>query len=472
MRPLPILISALLWAGCSTDSDPRPPPTNRFVFPSGIAYLPPAPGNEASKGSLYVASSNFDKCFDTGAVFALDLDALGLPEVGAPVSPDGPLRVEDLKTSSQSTVQISSFAGEMGVWRGEQPRLFVVARSETNSLHAIDIQGNGHALSCAQPGGGSYCLPGISLTGLIPGGKDDLPRAPAPIGVSVAPSVEGNRPEVWVTHAEAADSPARSSTAFQTYVVRVPGDELSLTAESFFPLGTNGLSIGGAHATAIGKRYVFISGRSYAAGLAGTLSASFLLRLLDRNNPTRIIETGLRDVYQSLEARGLALNATGTRLYLVTRFPDSLLVVDIANAEGDVPKLSVVDSVPLPDAASQVQVLSRTDANGQPLGDLVAVTCSASSLTSGVVAFYDANLGQLVAQVDGIGLQPYGLAVDQRRRGQTDSARLYVTTFGDGRVAVLDIPDLANPQGARLVAHIGRAQGRDTKQGTSTCEQQ
>ncbi|SEN08909.1 hypothetical protein SAMN05444354_13059 [Stigmatella aurantiaca] len=469
MRPL-ILISALLWAGCSASSDPRPPPTDRFVFPSGIAYLPPAPGNEASKGSLYVASSNFDKCFDTGAVFALDLDALGLPEVGAPASPDGPLLVEDLKTSSQSVVQISSFAGEMDVWRGEQPRLFVVARSETNALHAIDIQGN--ALSCAQPGGGNYCLPGISLTGLIPGGKADLPRAPAPIGVSVAASLAGNKPEVWVTHAEAADSPARSSTNFQTYVVRVPGDELSLTAESFFPLGANGLSIGGAHATAIGKRYVFISGRSYAAGLAGTVSASFLLRLLDRNNPTRILETGLRDIYQSLEARDLALNAAGTRLYLVTRFPDSLLVVDIANGEGDVPRLSVVDSVPLPDSASQVQVLSRTDANGQPLGDLVVVTCSASSNTSGVVAFYDADLGQLVAQVGGIGLQPYGLAVDQRRQGQTDSARLYVTTFGDGRVAVLDVPDLVNPQGARLVAYLGRPQGRDTKQGTSTCQQQ
>jgi hypothetical protein len=469
MRPL-FLISALLWAGCSANSDPRPPPIDRFVFPSGIAYLPPATGNEASKGSLYVASSNFDKCFDTGAVFALDLDALGLPEVGAPVSPDGPLRVDDLKTSESSVVQISSFAGEMDVWRGEQPRLFVVARSETNALHAIDVQGS--ALSCAQPGGGRYCLPGISLTGLIPGGKDDLPRAPAPIGVSVAPSLTGNRPEVWVTHAEAADSPARSSTNFQTYVVRVPGDELSLTAESFFPLGANGLSIGGAHATAVGKRYVFISGRSYAVGLSGTVSASFLLRLLDRNNPTRILETGLRDIYQSLEARDLALNAAGTRLYLVTRFPDSLLVVDVANAEGDVPRLSVVDSVPLPDAASQVQVLTRTDANGQALGDLVVVTCSASSTTSGVVAFYDADLGQLVAQVDGIGLQPYGLAVDQRRQGQTDSARLYVTTFGDGRVAVLDVPDLANPQGARLVAHLGRPQGRDTKQGTSTCQQQ
>ncbi|ADO72762.1 YncE family protein [Stigmatella aurantiaca] len=469
MRPL-ILISALLWAGCSASSDPRPPPTDRFVFPSGIAYLPPAPGNEASKGSLYVASSNFDKCFDTGVVFALDLDALGLPEVGAPVGENGVLHLEDLKTTPQSVAQISSFAGQMDVWGGEQPRLFVVTRSESNSLHAIDIQGK--TLSCAQPGGGNYCLPGISLTGPIAGGKDDLPRAPAPIGVSVAASQEGNKPEVWVTHAEAADSPARSSTAFQTYVVRVPGDELSLTSESFFPLGSNGLSVGGAHATAVGKRYVFISGRSYAAGLAGTVSASFLLRLLDRNNPTRILETGLRDVYQSLEARDLALNAAGTRLYLVTRFPDSLLVVDVADAEGDVPRLKVVDSVPLPDSASQVKVLSRKDVNGQPLGDLVVVTCSASSITSGVVAFYDADLGQLAAQVDGIGLQPYGLAVDQRRQGQKDSARLYVTTFGDGRVAVLDIPDLVNPQGARLVAHLGRPQGRDAKQGTSTCQQQ
>ena len=41
----------------------------------------------------------------------------------------------------------------------------------------------------------------------IPGSVDDEPRAPSPIGVTVDDS--GDKPELWVTHIEAADSPAR-----------------------------------------------------------------------------------------------------------------------------------------------------------------------------------------------------------------------------------------------------------------------
>src|SRR6185503_15240116 len=90
-------------------------------------------------GALYVASSNFDKCFDTGAVVALDLDALGLPPIGGNASGER-AHITDLKVGADASVQIESFAGQMAVWNptgGGSSRLFVPTRSENNYLHAI-----------------------------------------------------------------------------------------------------------------------------------------------------------------------------------------------------------------------------------------------------------------------------------------------------------------------------------------------
>jgi hypothetical protein len=469
MRPL-ILISALVWAGCAAQTEPRPPPDDRFSFPTGIAHRKVA---EPSKphGALYVATSNFDKCFDTGSVLALDLDNLGLPDIGE-VPAGERLEITDLKVAEDAYVYIDSFAGEMDIWAppgSDTARLYVPTRSDNNYLHAIEVTGK-TSLRCVPNQDARDCNAGaLSLTRGVTGTVDDVPRAPSPLGVSVAASTElddqGNpRPEVWVTHIEAADSPEGSAASFRSYVVRVPGDgaDLSLSANNFYSLSGAGLTLGAGHATAIGARYAYVTGRSFVANET-TQSAAFLLRLMDRDDPTRVLETDLRSIYFTLEARDVALSdlrvGNTERLYIVARFPDTLLVVDVVDAQSLRPRVSVVDSVPLPDGANQLAVINRG-----ARGDLVAVT----STSTGVVAFYDTALGQIVSQVDNLGLQPYGITVDNRG----DKARLYVTTFGDGRVAVIDINDLAVAQNARLVAHLGAQQGRDEEQGTSTCERQ
>jgi len=476
MRPL-ILISALVWAGCAAETEPQPPPTDRFVYPSGIVHLPVS-SDPSKQGALYVASANFDKCFDTGAVVALDLDNLGLPAIGAPVG-DTPAEITDLKVGPESTVQIESFAGQMAVWKNEaggKPRLFVPTRAEENFLHAIDIQDK-TKLSCVD-GQGSNCIVGaLSLTRNIEGSQDDLPRAPAPLGVTVGQ--DGDQPDVWVTHVEAADSPARTSKNFQTYVVHLPdaGGGLSISKDNFIPLSSGGLSIGGAHATALGQKYVYVSGRAYVAGQASQF-AGFLLRLIDRGNPSRILETNLGSIYTTLEARDVLVGGYDPvqdkeRLYIVARGPDVLLVVDVLGAKSAQPRISVVNAVLLPGGASYATLIRRgaPEAND----DIVAVTCTATTRIQGAVVLFDTRLGQIVAQVEDVGRQPYGIAVHHPSRtssAETDKARLFVTNFGDGRVAVIDIPNLADPQGAELVAYLGKRQGRDEKQGTSTCEQQ
>jgi hypothetical protein len=464
MRPL-ILISALVWAGCAAESAPQPPPIDRFVFPSGIVHRQV---DGSPNGALYVASANFDKCFDTGAVIALDLDSLALPELGASAADSPPVDVTDLKVTAEATVQIESFAGQMALWNPAQgtPRLFVPTRAEANYLHAIDIQGK-TGLSCVN-GEGHNCLTGaLSLTTNIEGSKDDVPRAPAPFGVRVD-EVAG-KPELWVTHIQAADSPARTSKNFETYLVHIPdagASQLSLNTDNFIPLNSGGLAVGGAHSTAIGDRYVYATGRNFVAGQT-TVPATFLLRLIDRTDPARILETSLASVYQTLEARDIErvpLGGDKDRLYILERAPDTLLIVDVEHASSARPTFLVVNAVPLPDGASALQVLRRD----QPGDELVAVTCTANTRTEGVLVIYDSKLGQVVRQVGSVGTQPFGLAVDRRASG---AARLFVTNFGDGRIAVVDIPSIYRPQEARLVAYLGKRQGRDLKQGTSTCQE-
>jgi hypothetical protein len=85
----------------------------------------------------------------------------------------------------------------------------------------------------------------------------------------------------------------------------------------------------------------------------------------------------------------------------------------------------------------------------------VVVSCS----VDGSLAFYDDDLGQIAALVPGVGAVPFAIAVD--RRGD-DFARLYVSNFGDGRIAVVDVPlsiDAASGRlSPRIVAHVGMKQ--------------
>jgi hypothetical protein len=479
-----LLTAALLLVSCDTTPEPRPPPSTRLVYPSGLAFWRPE-GGPSTNGYLYVASANFDKCYDSGAVAALDLDALGVRPFGAPftrtVEEDRGTLLLELGVGTQSYVQIQSFAGEMALWAppGRPPRLFVPSRAEGSLLHAIDVGADGLSLTCVQ-GLGRDCRPGALSLLDVPGATEDgLPSAPGPVGVTVERTNPDSR--VWVTHSELV-GPAESirEAEFQSYLVSLPAADPSrdaLGVGSFAPLGTNGRLAGAAHAAALGGRYVYVSGRNSSSTQLGALPARFILRLVDRNTPDRVLESDVELVYSVREARGVAvvqrpsaadptvLDPNRERIYLLARGPDTLLVMDVENALQDLPTIRVVTALPLPEGSSEVEVIPRTLGRG----NIVAVTGSGDE----AVALFDEEVGQLVAQVlvgeqdPSQPAQPFGLAADVRG----NSARLFASTFGDGRVAVIDIPDLDRPQDARLVARLGPRQLRDPRQGTSVCQE-
>jgi hypothetical protein len=459
MRLFAVLASLSLVACNGTYVNP--PPAGRFYFPTGLLHFA-APGSDA--GVLVVASSNFDKRFGRGALTAVSLDGVGLPPFGA--MPDGgAVGLTDL--GQPATVLIHSFAGELAaldLGDGRQ-RLYTPSRSEGMNLQAVDLTVDGGvSFTCfpaAPDGAPQDCAtnaPSLSPQALE-STTDGVPRASQPFGVSVRPrscSVDADcgtadrrrcqagtcltgseiLGDVFVTHLNQVDSPLGSQTNYRGYLVHLESDSMSIDATNFLNMGT-----GGSNSAAAGARWTYVTGRYYNP-------RSNLLRLVDRQG--NVITTAFESLYAVSEGHGVALSTGEDRLYLVGRGPDVLLVVNLANASTLWPTMSLARAVALPAAPEEVVVIPRPGR-----GDLVALSCAGSSTgqVQGLVALYDEDVGDLVAQVP-VGIQPFGLAIARVGAG----ARIFASNFGDGRVSVIDVPDLIRPQDARLVAYLGASQ--------------
>src|SRR5690606_26000079 len=289
-------------------------------------------------------------------------------------------------------------------------------------------------------------------TALEEPGVTDYPRAVGPYGVGIA-----NDGDMFVTHTGFAGLSAY-------YVVRMNAAEPSVTEDNFLRIPP-----GGTQSVAIGSRYAFITSRWSGDG------ALLPLILAVPRDPadTRIRSFSIQAELRVQSARGIALSADQTRMYVVTRSsnelfggnPDQLLVLAVEGADTNAPNVSLIRQVPLPALPSAVRLVERTGRT--PL--LLMAMQGTDSL-----AIYDDAVGQLVNEVIGVGLQPNQLAVDRRETtdgsgGAVEQARIYISNFGDGRVAVLDLPDLSRPEDARLVAHIGQRQDVVESQQSKTC---
>lgn len=449
--------AAMLLVACPQGASPVGPPLNQLYFPVGMAHVE-APGSDA--GILLVATANFDKRYSSGSIVALALDELELPPMGAP----GVTTLENLKLSAEQSVQIASFAGQLAVHRlaSNSARVYVPTRSEGMAVFQaqVSVDSSGHpTLSCNDSGERDCTSLGVSLSPKEFELSDaGVPRAPSPYGVAVGeractvqadccPDAEPScarscvsgvcqgadgQPfaDVWVSHMTAADSPLLSGLNYRSYLVRIDSDHFSVGAENFFPIGQ-----GPADSLAVRGPWVFGTGR--------ILSPSpNLIRAFNRQGV--VVESSLESSYRASDSRGLAFSSDGSRLYVAGRIPDTLLVLSVTESQG-FPFVQLLRAISLPDAPNAVTVIPRP---GQR--DLVAVTCS----IAGSVALYDDDVGDLVSLIPGVGVQPFALAAV--RRGP--SARMFVSNFGDGRIAVIDVPRLDVPQSARVVAYLGAQQ--------------
>jgi DNA-binding beta-propeller fold protein YncE len=445
-----LLVGCLLALGCAQQATPRPSPDSRFYFPSSLSFFLP---QGATSGILYVASANYDRRFDQGNLLAVNLDRVQAPSLDGgttliglppPATPTGDLtsavQFTDLATQTGDVVQIQSFAAEMlrdATGYGGRPRLWVATRAEGDLLEGISTDPDGEGLLCI-PGGNNCVFTGLSLgVEQIPATGLGRPAAPEPYGLGM--SRDGG--QLWVTHIRPADAPPNSGLNLQNYVVyldaRVARPEV-VVPDSFVPIG-----LGAGNSLVVGGTNVFVSGRTRLS----STSPDILIRLVERSTLiTRFPQIGQQ--YLSIAARGMAMRADESRIYLATLQPDTLLVVDVKYPLSDQPILTVVRAIPLPAGPNAVRLLER-----QGSGDVVAITCQ----DDGSVAVYADEIGQLGAIIGGVGLAPFDIAVDQRG----DVARLFVSDFADGRVAVIDVAlgGGGRPVGARLVATLGLQQG-------------
>jgi hypothetical protein len=454
-----LFAAALVLSACADPGADSAPPLTQLYFPTGIAHVD-APGK--TEGVLFVTNANFDKRYSTGSLNAIALDELGLPPLGASTD-GGVLTIKDLKLTETQSVQVATFAGELSVQPigADKYRIYVPTRSEGMRVFKVDatLDANGVSLACAGGGEGQNCMSaGTSLTPReFEQSTTGVPRAPSPyasawnprtctvaadccpdgsdcgrscnagqcIGTDGAPLAD-----VWFTHLTQADSPALSNTNLRAYLVRIDSDSFAVDANSFINIGS-----GGTNSVVVNKGWTYVTGRIQAP-------APNLLRTVSRDGVT--LTTSLETFYRVSDSRGLAFSSDGKRLFVVGRVPDTLLVMSVLTPD-TAPYLSFVRGVNLPDAPNQVAVIPRAGR-----GDLAVITAT----SGGSVAIYDEDVGDLVALITGVGVQPFGITVDHRGT----AARLFVSNFGDGRIAVIDIPDLQRPQGARLVAHLGAQQ--------------
>ncbi len=469
LTPLGLLLGILgsLGVGC-TGSLNDPPPTDRFYYPSDVTHID-VPGTD--DGMLLVVSANFDKRFERGWVTAVDLrqvsdgDGGHLPEFGA-TPRNGPVQLTQL--GETKVIGVDSFSGEMANLRLSDSayRVFIASRSEGMKVQGVDVRlvDGGVRLRCVpNPPAGYESNCGISAPTLTPSAFENsatgIPRAPSPFGVAVKvrqctgesdcgegrTCVDGGclaangEPfgDVWVSHIQSADSPYASGLNLSGYLVRLPSDNLELSgAGQFYYMGGFPTA-----SLAIGERWVYATGR-YAGSITSVLGGRDSTRDSTAVSDGGAFLSGLEASLAVLDTRSIVLNTQETVAYVVGRSPDVLMEIAMTDVTTASPTFALVRSVWLPGNPAQAVRLPREGAN-----DLIAISCSGV----GTIALYDQGPGQLVAQIPGVGRQPFGMSYSVRGAG----VRLFVANFYDSRVAVIDIPDLFRPQDARLVAHIG-----------------
>jgi hypothetical protein len=429
-----------LALGCKQEEADSIPPLDAFYFPSSIAYVERAGSEE---GILLVANANFDKRYKQGSFVAVDLSALGEGGLPAFGQKEGtPKFIRELNIRPEHALKVSSFSGRMGLYSlpGGGTRFFLPSRSEGALLHVIDMDAptaegalNVRCFPKPEKDESNCTQTALSLTA-NEGTNTGLPRAPSP-GAAVV-SAEG---EVWLTHMNAADSPASSLKNRISYAVHLSAAEPRLTDDAFMPIG----EFPSDTALPLGN-WVLLTGRGGAPAL----------RMLSQTRG-EVVNAGIESSLGISEGRDLALSNESVllgdkkQIFLLGRYPDMLLVLRLnESAEpSSPPSLQVVREIPLPEAPNALHVLKRKEQ-----GDLVAIVSSGSSALS----FYDQDAGILTGQLLSLGEGPFSIASSMR--GDGNGARLFIGNFSDGRIAVVDIEDLKRPQDARVVALLGKSQ--------------
>ncbi len=424
-RRLMLCALAVIMASCSGYQEPLPR-RDRINFPVGAALHPNA-------RYLYVVNSNFDTTYDEdlgGTIAVIDTDTLEVLGGGSPFIP--------------------SFGGDIELSEGAT-RAYVAAR-RGNTVVALDVAPSGSAIGCGEEASGSWSLRSDTTDCLIRSlGADGDEIIPAdPFGVDVVRVERGGASFDLVTTSHLRGD--------RVATMSLPASDVPITLGGSVPSADGALSAVAAIGSATLASAPLIEGSNaitrrpgtlemYAAGKNTNSLGIFVPFVNDLGEAEAIVRRGyiaLNNLSSVVDARAVAFDQAGERMFVVTRRPDALHIFRLVPADPETGagvdhKLERV--VPLGDQPADV-LLHRS-----PSGrELLYVTCYDSQS----IQVIDPNTGVLVDEIE-LDSQPYKLVIDPsdvRCRFSGDRCRAYVTLFADSKDASQRCDDTEDGCGA------------------------
>lgn len=402
LRRVAILLFAIAPAlgGCSNEG--VDPPGDRIFYPTGMGV---SPGGEF----LFVASSNFDIAYNGGTIATIDLARVeaALPAEGDP----RPAIDESELLVSGSAVEIGTFASELVVSE-DGTRVFVSVRGD-HSVTFADVDEAGRLTCSANASGG---VP--SCNGRFVLGREDndrglsLPNEPAGLALDAV----GDR--LFVAHADDGEVSMFENAS---------GTPELTSVETDFPPGTSGIALREDASGAMLEGYV--TSRASPV-LTRFVVVGDLGVVIDRTTPVDFLGLG------GVDQRGIAFSADYEQAYLVSRFPESLLLVDTSPDARGLPQDEFVDAIEVDAGPAVVAVQPGPEG-------LVWVSC----FRTRKVFVVDPILREVV-DVILTGEGPHTIVFDPLR------PLAYVAQFTESTIAVVDV-DPVSPTRHQILLTIG-----------------
>jgi YVTN family beta-propeller protein len=434
------LALGFLFAACTASGEDVRPPQDQLFFPSGLA----AARQTDSAGVLFVANSNSELRYDSGAISVIDLGSIEqvlepwlADRAPGSCTPDLDHREtlvcdESLFINRGASVRIGNFATDIAVQDFSsqgvtQLRVIVPTRGDP-SITWADY--DGARLSCAS-GTAAFAVCDAAHRLSTVRNDPNLPILDEPFAV-FADAANGF---AVVTHlvdgaVTLIDAP-REGFVQLSDVVR--GIFLSDPAVSPGATGVVGRAPGSPN------NIVYVGSRTenriqtFTVGRPVNEAAPYLLP----GNYLLLDGVGAFSG-NSFETRGMQFSPDGNRLYVTNRRPPTLQVIDTSLSPGGFPRNVPAGASDICRQASNLVVVDADD------GERVYVTC----FQDGEVYVIDARGQTQVEDIVTVGRGPYAIVASP------DKKRLFVSNFLEDTIAVIDIDPTSNFRN-RVVLRIG-----------------
>ena len=425
----------LAMPACMPDTGGVDPPSDRLIYPVGLATTP-------NDQFLLAVNSNFDLKYNAGTLVALDLSIL---DQHLAASPDGDGLVygtacgdDGVSTTSRDgqycfvddgaliredeTLRLGAFASDLQLTPAGD-RAVIPVRGD-RAILLVDVDEDGpDVLSCGE-GADRRC---DTAHKVMSNSEHTLPIEPYEVAVL----------DMEETNADGSSTPV--TLGFATHIA---GGQVSLFSISRGPAGSpvqadllsviDGV-VGGASGIAANP----VAGEVYVAGRSDATPHVAVLEVKsDSENGSLTSDPWFSqtdhvslsaEMYAGTDARGIAVSPDGKRAFLATRTPDALIKLDMENYE-------FMDMTTVCLNPSVVTTFNYDEETADPSDDTLYafVLC----FYTGQVYIVDTELMQ--SEVRAIGSGPQAIAFDATRK------LIYIADFRESNISVLQaVPPFA-----------------------------